>query len=107
MPSPVSPQSGLIAESTVPGRPLDAAVLFVDLVNSSVFASVLSLEEYAVYLDDFHETCRCQCEFYFKNFLKGAYQEGKDYSYKIAGDELLVFAHSDRPQNDVYQLGRV
>jgi len=83
---------------------MNAAVLFVDLVNSSVFASVLSLEEYAAYLNDFHETCRLQCEFYFKIFLKGAYQEGEDYSYKIAGDELLVFAHSNRPQNDVYQL---
>ncbi len=99
-----SPNPGPASDFSASGEPLNAAVLFVDLVNSSVFASVLSLEEYAMYLDDFHETCRRQCEFYFKTFLKGAYQEGKDYSYKIAGDELLVFVHSDRSQNDVYQL---
>lgn len=103
-----SPPVATAVDATPPasqqGRPLYAAVLFVDLVNSSVFASVMSLAEYAAYLDDFHTTCGRQCEYYFNTFLKGAYRPGRDYTYQIAGDELLVFAHSGRPQNDVYQL---
>ena len=37
---------------------LETAVLFVDLVASSEFASVLGLREYAEYVDSFEQVCR-------------------------------------------------
>lgn len=84
--------------------PKDVAVLFVDLVNSSVFASVLGLREYAEYLQTFHETCLRQCDHFFKTHLRGNYREGEHYTAKISGDELLVMMHTEKGYNDVYQL---
>ena len=93
-PLPVSPA----------GAPLDTAVLFVDLVNCSTFASVLGLKEYHDHLTSFHEVCRAQCEHHFQTFLDGRYKRGEEYSYQITGDELVVFMHTRNARNDVYQL---
>jgi class 3 adenylate cyclase len=82
----------------------DVAILFLDLVNCSAFASVLGLKEYADYLHSFHEIALGQCRHYFEHYLEGKYTPGVHYSAQIAGDELLVYMHTDRPQNDVYQL---
>jgi len=38
--------------------------MFVDLVDSSAFSSVLGLKEYADYVDSFHRVVRVQCEFF-------------------------------------------
>ena len=85
-------------------HPLEAAILFVDLVNSSDFATALGLREYAGYVDAFEELCQRQCEHFFKTYHEGEYQPGKNYSWEFSGDELVVFMHTDRPANDVYQL---
>ena len=100
MPKPSLP------ESRMPARPLEmeVGVLFMDLVDSSVFASVLDPRQYAVLVDSFHHTCMEQCRHFFTGFLDGKYADGRDYSARIIGDELLVFLHSGRPQNDVYLL---
>lgn len=84
--------------------PRDVAVLFVDLVDSSAFASVLGLREYAEFLHAFHRTCLRQCAYFFETYLGGKYRAGEHYSAHIAGDELLVIMHTEKSYNDVYQL---
>lgn len=84
--------------------PLNVAVLFVDLVNSSEFASVLGLREYAEYLDSFQHACLSQCRHFFESVHKGKYQQGLDYRVSFIGDELVVFLHSGRDADDIYQL---
>lgn len=90
----------------MPARPLEmeVGILFMDLIDSSVFASVLDPRQYAALIDSFHRTCIDQCRHFFNGFLEGRYLEGRDYSARISGDELLVFLHSGRPHNDVYLL---
>lgn len=90
----------------MPVRPLEleVGILFMDLIDSSVFASVLDPRHYAALIDSFHRTCMDQCRHFFNGFLEGRYVEGRDYSASIIGDELLVFLHSGRPHNDVYLL---
>lgn len=83
---------------------MDVGVLFVDLVDSSVFASVLGLREYADYLGSFHDVCLAQCRHFFETYLEGQYQEGTHYRARMLGDELLVFLHTGKPHNDVYLL---
>jgi len=78
--------------------------MFVDLVDSSAFASVLGLKEYADYVDSFHKVVRVQCEFFFENYLGGKYERGRDYEYFVLGDELGFFMHTAKPANDVYLL---
>lgn len=85
--------------------PLETSVLFVDLVASSEFASVLGLRDYAEYVDSFEQLCREQCRFFFEEFHKNkGWRQGFDYEYQFVGDELAVFMHTDKPHNDVYQL---
>ena len=94
------------APSLSPGEsgPMDVGVLFVDLVDSSVFASVLGLREYADYLGSFHEVCLSQCRHFFETYLEGRYQEGRHFRARMLGDELLVFLHTGKAHNDVYLL---
>lgn len=84
--------------------PLETAILFVDLISSSEFASVLSLREYAAYVDSFEDLCRRQCRYFFETFLRGTYVLGEHYGMSFLGDELVVYMHTGRPANDVYQL---
>lgn len=84
--------------------PMDVGVLFVDLVDSSVFASVLGLKEYADYLASFHRICLEQCAHFFEVFLDGKYRRGAHYRARMLGDELLVYLHTGKAQNDVYLL---
>src|SRR3990172_6949689 len=84
--------------------PLDTAILFVDLVSSSEFASVLGLHEYADYLDSFQRACLSQCRHFFDTVHAGKYREGFDYEIRFIGDELVVYLHTDRTGNDIYQL---
>jgi class 3 adenylate cyclase len=85
--------------------PLDTATLFVDLVSSSDFASVMGLREYAEYVGEFHQLCYEQCRFFFDGVHKGLYApNGLDYEVKVVGDEMVVFLHTNKPANDVYQL---
>jgi class 3 adenylate cyclase len=86
------------------GKELETAILFVDLVNSSDFASILKLKEFAAYVDAFEEVCERQCQHFFEIFHKGDYQRGRDYDWEFAGDELAVFVHTGSAANDVYQL---
>ena len=108
LPKPTDPNATLPSEA--PGAlagdagPIEAAVLFVDLVNSSVFASVLGLKEYADYLGSFHEMCISQCAHFFDVFLEGRYRQGRDYRASIIGDELLVTMYTGKGHNDVYLL---
>jgi len=96
--------SSSTSDATVEDGPLDLAVLFVDLIGSSEFASVLGLREYAQYVDSFEAVCREQCRHYFEVYLEGKYQYGRDYELQAIGDELVVFMHTGKPRNDVYQL---
>lgn len=84
--------------------PLDTTILFVDLVSSSEFASVLGLREYAEFVASFERLCREQCRHYFEDYLEGAYQYGRDYEVQFIGDELAIFMHTGLNHNDVYQL---
>lgn len=81
--------------------PLQASVLFMDLVSSSDFASVMPLKDYADYVSAFHDLCIRQTRFFFKTFSK---TEQVDYSVELVGDELVVFLHTDNAPNDVYLL---
>ncbi len=98
------PLPTVMAKPTHEAGPLDTAILFVDLVSSSEFASVLGLQEYADYLDSFQRTCLTQCRFFFETVHAGKYAEGFDYEIRFIGDELVVYLHAERPGNDVYQL---
>jgi class 3 adenylate cyclase len=86
------------------GRALETAVLFVDLVSSTDFASVLGLREYARYVDCFEATCQAQCRYFFETYHAGAFRSGLDYDFHFLGDELTVFLHSGNAADDVYQL---
>ncbi len=86
------------------GFEMETGILFMDMVDSSIFASVMGLREYAEHLDSFHRICLRQCDFFFECFLEGKYKRGEDYSARIIGDELLVFCHTGKPHNDVYLL---
>ena len=55
--------------------PLDTAIMFVDLVDSSVFASVLGLKEYSDYVESFHEVVRVQCEHFLSIICAGSMSE--------------------------------
>lgn len=92
-----------IAEASS-GSAIDVSILFVDLVNSSVFSSVLGVEEYAMYVESFQEVCIRQCRFFFEEHLQGKYQAGLHYRFDAVGDELVVFLYTGRPANDVYLL---
>ena len=81
--------------------PLQTSVLFMDLVSSSDFASVMSLKDYADYVSAFHDLCVRQTRFFFKTFSK---TEHVDYNVELIGDEMVVFLHTDSPPNDVYLL---
>jgi class 3 adenylate cyclase len=84
--------------------PLDTAILFVDLVSSSEFGSVMGLREYAEYVESFYQLCVEQSTHLFENVLGRKYQRGLHYEFEALGDELAVFLHTGRPVNDVYQL---
>ncbi|MGC4004294.1 MAG: adenylate/guanylate cyclase domain-containing protein [Pirellulales bacterium] len=83
--------------------PLDCTIMFVDLVSSSEFASILSLEEYARFVEAFQDVCRKQCRYFFERPQALPYDPQGDYSFNCTGDELVAFLHTGRPQNDVYQ----
>lgn len=83
---------------------LETAVLFMDLVASSEFASVLGLEEYARYVDSFEELCRHQCAYFFDVVHKNKWKFGEHYEFQFVGDELVVFMHTNNPRQNVYQL---
>jgi class 3 adenylate cyclase len=84
---------------------LETAVLFVDLVASSDFASVLGLKEYATYVDSFEQLCREQCQYFFETLHKDkGWVAGRDYDFKFLGDELVVFMHTDNARQNIYQL---
>jgi class 3 adenylate cyclase len=88
-----------------PGEPLETAVLFVDLVSSSDFASVLGLKEYARYIDSFEQLCRTQCEHFFKVARVHDWKcDHVPYEVQFLGDELIVYMHTDKRYRDVYQL---
>jgi class 3 adenylate cyclase len=86
------------------GCEMETGILFMDLVDSSVFASVLGLREYADHLAAFHQICLRQCRHFFDGFLEAKYVDGRDFSARIIGDELLVYVHTGRSHNDVYLL---
>jgi class 3 adenylate cyclase len=84
---------------------LETAVLFVDLVASSEFASVLGLEAYANYVDSFEQLCRTQCAHFFETFhANKKWQFGRDYVWHFVGDELVVFMHTEKATQNIYQL---
>ena len=83
---------------------LNTAILFVDLVDSSVFASILGLQEYAAHVESFSSICERQVHHFFKVFLNGKYRRGPDYDFENVGDELAVFLHTGNDPNDVYLL---
>src|SRR5215218_11379953 len=77
---------------------LETAILFVDLVSSSDFASVLGLKAYAEYVDSFEQLCRKQCAYFFEDFhnkqTNKGWKFGRDYYWNFLGDELVVFMHT-------------
>jgi hypothetical protein len=90
------------SEDRPPGweGPVDTAIMFVDLVDSSAFSSVLGLKEYADYVDAFHTVVWVQCEYFFKRYLRGKYKEGRDYEFIVIGDQLVFFLHTAKSAND-------
>ncbi len=84
--------------------PLNVAILFVDLVDSSLFASILPLDEYAAHLRSFRAICERQVRHFFEVVLQAKFKRGPEYDYQQTGDELVVTLHSDKPSNDVYLL---
>ncbi|MFN0126137.1 MAG: hypothetical protein ACKV19_05575 [Verrucomicrobiales bacterium] len=86
------------------GERQELGILFVDLVDSSVFASTLSLEAYAEYVEEFKRMALTQCRYFFEDYLQGKYREWREYAASIVGDELVVFLRTGKPGNDVYLL---
>ena len=85
--------------------PLQTTVLFIDLVGSTDLASAVGLEEYARFSEAFHETCIEQCRHFFEVHRKHKLaHDGRHYRVEVTGDEMVVFLHTDRPHDDVYQL---
>ena len=82
---------------TAEGQPLETAILFVDLVSSSEFSSILSLQQYADYVDTFEALCKSQCEYFFTVFHNRDYLPVRDYKLEIQGDELAVFPAYRQP----------
>jgi class 3 adenylate cyclase len=84
---------------------LETAVLFMDLVASSEFASVLGLRDYAKYVDSFENLCLEQCAYFFDVVHKNKeWKRGHDYEYQFVGDELVVFMHTTLARQNIYQL---
>src|SRR3990170_1998646 len=79
--------------------PLDTAILFVDLVSSSEFASVLGLHEYADYLDSFQRACLSQCRHFFDTVHAGKYREGIDIYQLVCLAISLKCAWLASPKN--------
>ena len=80
-------------------------MLFVDLVRSTDLASVMGLEEYADFSRSFREVCLRQCRHFFEDYRSDKYvHDGRHYGFDVVGDELVVFLHTDKPHDDVYQL---
>lgn len=112
--SPVTASGPLASTATGPkpaewaigqSGPLDTAILFVDLINSTDFASVMGLQEYAEYVDSFQQLGEEQCRFFFQELHSNYYPNGGvDYGISAVGDELTVFLHTPNSRNDVYQL---
>jgi class 3 adenylate cyclase len=86
------------------GRAMETAVMFVDLISSSEFSSILSLKDYADYVATFEDVCTRQCEFFFHEYNRNEFKKGRHWEMTLLGDELVVFFHSDTPENDVYQM---
>jgi class 3 adenylate cyclase len=86
------------------GKAVETGVLFADLVSSSEFSSILSLEAYAEYVAAFEEICVRQCEYFFDVYHEGFYKKGRDYRLELLGDELVVFLHTTKQDDNVYQL---
>ena len=84
--------------------PLNTAILFIDLIDSSQFASILGLQEYAAHVQSFSTICDRQVRHFFEVFLAGKYRRGPDYDFHHVGDELVVFLHTGKDSNDVYLL---
>jgi class 3 adenylate cyclase len=84
--------------------PFETAVLFVDLVSSSEFGSVMGLRDYADYVESFTDLCIAQAKHLFENVLGGKYQAGVHVELEAVGDEFAVFLHTGNAANDVYQL---
>lgn len=99
-PRPTAP----LGERPADGERQEVGILFVDLVDSSVFASTLSLESYALYVGEFKAAALQQCRHFFDVYLEGKYRAQTDYTAVIVGDELVVFLRTGKPSNDVYLL---
>jgi class 3 adenylate cyclase len=84
--------------------PVETAILFVDLVSTSEFASVLGLQAYSNYIDSFEDVCMRQCRHFFEVLHRSTYTHGQHYDFNFLGDQLIVYAHSGQAANDVYQL---
>jgi len=85
--------------------PLHTSILFVDLVSSTDLASVMGIEEYAQFSRTFRSACQRQCDYFFSEYWARKYlADGRDYAYRLVGDELVVYLHTQKPHDDVYQL---
>ena len=110
VPPPNLPEAGVSHTAAAPGggapegERQEVGILFVDLVDSSVFASTLSLEAYASYVAGFKDAALQQCRYFFDEYLGGKYRPQIDYTAAIVGDELVVFLRTGKPGNDVYLL---
>lgn len=80
-----------------------SAILFADLVGSSDFAGVLSLLDYAGLIEAFERVCLKQCDYFFHHFQRDRIVP-EDFRYDFVGDQLVVFLHTGKSANDVYQL---
>ncbi len=85
---------------------LHTSILFVDLVSSTDLAAAVGLEEFASFGRAFRATCLEQCRYFFESRTRkrGYERDGRHYEFRVEGDELVVFLHTDRPHDDVYQL---
>jgi class 3 adenylate cyclase len=84
---------------------LPLAILFVDLANSSDFASVMGLQDYAAYVEAFQSTCVEQCRHFFESYHAQKYvHDGQHYAVQQVADEVAVMLHTDNASDDVYQL---
>lgn len=85
--------------------PLHVSVLFMDMVSSTDVAGVLGLEEYAELARSFEAICRKQLQYLFEDRGAERYaDDGRHWGFEVTGDELVVFLHTDRPHDDIYQL---
>ncbi len=78
-----------------------ATILFLDIMNSSEYANVLSVEEYfQTFLKEFQETVLRTTALYFSHESSGIYNSS-NYYVDIAGDEARIFLFSDNRGLDV------